>query len=126
MKTSIYNKKEHLGGYVGPDENSEEKSEVQKAYESGNEGNEVTSFGKETIARYNAETSHSDKTKARDGFDNTGTQGADSLSDDAYNSPDQHPTVKSAESHTGSSSEDFKTKPGISEADEDHALNTGI
>jgi len=126
MKTSIYNKAEHLEGYIGKEGNSEEKSEVQKAYEAGNEGNEVTSFGKETIARYNAETMHLDKTMPRDGFDNTGTQGADSLSDDAYNSPDKHPTVKSAESHTGSSSEDFKTKPRINEADEDHALDTGI
>ncbi|KIA94288.1 hypothetical protein OC25_10215 [Pedobacter kyungheensis] len=126
MKTSIYNKAEHLEGYIGKEGNSEEKSEVQKAYEAGNEGNEVTSFGRDTIAKYNAETMHLDKTTPRDGLDNTGTQGADSLSDDAYNSADKHPTLKSAESHTGSSSDDFKTKTGINEADEDHALDTGI
>lgn len=48
----------------------------------------------------------------RDGLDNTGTQGYDSLSDDAYagssdkpkRNPDDH------ESHTGSSSEDFHGK----------------
>jgi len=125
MKTSIYNKEEHLEGYAGPTGNSEEKSDVQKAYEAGNDGNEVTSFGRETIAQYNADTLHH-KPQARDGFDNTGTQGADSLSDDAYNSADKHPTIKSAESHTGSSSEDFKTKTRINETDEDHALDTGI
>lgn len=45
----------------------------------------------------------------RDGLDNTGTQGKDSLSDDAYTGsskkPDEHPD--DTESHTGSSSEDF-------------------
>jgi hypothetical protein len=47
----------------------------------------------------------------RDGLDNTGTQGYDSLSDDAYTGssakPDEHPDD---ESHTGSSSEDFEDK----------------
>ena len=46
----------------------------------------------------------------KDGLDNTGTQGHDSLSDDGYTgssdkpkeNPDDH------ESHTGSSSEDFE------------------
>jgi len=127
MKTSIYNKEEHIEGYVGSDENKEPKSDVQKQYEAGNEGNEVTSFGKETIAQ-----AHTDHIKgsftARDGYDNTGTQGKDSLSDDAYNSADKHPTVESAESHTGSSSKDFdqKSQSTISEEDENKALNTGI
>jgi hypothetical protein len=48
----------------------------------------------------------------RDGKDNTGTQGYDSLSDDAYtgtsDKPDEHP--EDHESHTGSSSEDFDDK----------------
>lgn len=126
MKTSIYNKAEHTEGYVGPAGKSTEQSEVQKAYEAGNDGNEVSSYGKEPIAKRNAEKLTNNWVKARDGFDNTGTQGADSLSDDAYNSKDKHPTVLSAESHTGSSSADFKTKTGINETDEDHALNTGI
>ena len=123
MKTSIYNKEEHLEGYVGSSEKSKEKSDVQKAYEAGNETQEVTSFGKETIAEINSNKEQSlDKaSKAKDGFDNTGTQGADSLSDDAYNSPDKHPTVESAESKTGSSGSDFKTSSA-----EDRALNTGI
>ncbi|MGM9474934.1 hypothetical protein ACS5PU_00840 [Pedobacter sp. GSP4] len=125
MKTSIYNKDEHLEGYVGKGE-STEKSDVQKAYEAGNNGNEVTSFGREPIADYNAQTLNEKNIKARDGFDNTGTQGCDSLSDDAYHSEDKHPTIDSAASQTGSSSSDFDTKKGINEADEDHALNTGI
>ncbi|MES2828131.1 MAG: hypothetical protein V4687_08250 [Bacteroidota bacterium] len=45
----------------------------------------------------------------RDGLDNTGTQGYDSLSDDGYSGsspkPAEHP--EDDESHTGSSSEDF-------------------
>ncbi|WP_449437131.1 hypothetical protein [Pedobacter steynii] len=49
----------------------------------------------------------------RDGLDNTGTQGYDSLSDDAYtgssDKPDENP--EDDESHTGSSSEDFEDKP---------------
>lgn len=48
----------------------------------------------------------------KDGLDNTGTQGYDSLSDDAYTGsstkPDEHPNDD--ESHTGSSSEDFEDK----------------
>ncbi|GGH17046.1 MULTISPECIES: hypothetical protein [Pedobacter] len=120
MKTSIYNKAEHTEGYVGPDDRKEEKSDVQKAYEAGNDVNEVTAYGKEPSEMIKGNP------LARDGFDNSGTQGKDSLSDDAYNSPDKHPSIKSAESRTGSSSEDFKTKTGLNETDEDHALNTGI
>lgn len=47
--------------------------------------------------------------KPRDGFDNTGTQGYDSLSDDAFTGsskkPAEHPNDD--ESGTGSSSKDF-------------------
>lgn len=47
--------------------------------------------------------------KPRDGFDNTGTQGYDSLSDDAFTGsskkPLEHPNDH--ESGTGSSSKDF-------------------
>jgi hypothetical protein len=120
MKTSIYNKEEHTEGYVGPNGESAEKSDVQKAYEEGNDTNVVTAYGKEPSELIKGNP------LAKDGFDNSGTQGKDSLSDDAYNSADKHPTLKSAESHTGSSSDDFKTKTGIDETDEDHALNTGI
>lgn len=127
MKTSIYNKEEHIEGYVGSGENNEQKSEVQKQYEAGNDGNEVTSFGKETIEQANADRLQQPIT-ARDGLDNTGTQGKDSLSDDAYNSPDKDPTIESAESHTGSSSKDFKNQsnPNLNQRDEDEVLNTGI
>lgn len=120
MKTSIYNKEEHSEGYVGPDKQQEEKSDVQKAFEAGNNVNQVTAYGKEPseLIKGNPE--------AKDGLDNSGTQGRDSLSDDAYNSADTHPTIKSAESHTGSSSEDFKNNTSIDETDEDRALNTGI
>ncbi|RZK41834.1 MAG: hypothetical protein EOO90_09830 [Pedobacter sp.] len=45
----------------------------------------------------------------RDGYDNTGTQGKDSLTDDAFtgssNKPKEHPGEH--ESGTGSSSDDF-------------------
>jgi hypothetical protein len=120
MKTSIYNKEEHTEGYVGQGNQQEEKSDVQKAYEAGNDVNEVTAYGKEPSELVKGNPA------AKDGFDNSGTQGKDSLSDDTYNSADKHPTVKSAESHTGSSSDDFKSKSGLNETDEDHALNTGI
>jgi hypothetical protein len=130
MKTSIYNKEEHIEGYVGSGKENVEESAVQKQYEAGNDGNEVTSFGKEPIADKNAGdlTRGKDVIFAKDGLDNTGTQGKDSLSDDAYNSTDKNPTLKSAESRTGSSSEDFKDKPnnGLAKRDEDDALNTGI
>lgn len=45
----------------------------------------------------------------RDGLDNTGTQGYDSLSDDGYvgSSPKPGENPDDSESHTGSSSEDF-------------------
>ena len=129
MKTSIYNKEEHLEGFVGNTDEAKNKSDVQKAYEKGNEGNEVTSFGKEPISEIAArKMANGDKITAKDGLDNTGTQGADSLSDDAYNSKDKNPTIKSAESGTGSSSEDFDTanKNNLKQRDEDDVLNTGI
>jgi hypothetical protein len=120
MKTSIYNKKEHIEGYVGSGDEQSEKSDVQKAFEDGNDTNVVTSYGKEPSELMKGNP------LAKDGLDNSGTQGKDSLSDDAYNSADKNPTLKRTESHTGSSSEDFKTKTGINEADENRALNTGI
>lgn len=130
MKTSIYNKEEHIEGYVGSGEQNLKTSELQKEHGAGNEGNEVTSFGKESIANKNAGDLKRGKglVFAKDGLDNTGTQGKDSLSDDAYNSEDRNPTLKSAESHTGSSSDDFKDKPikNLNKRDEDEALNTGI
>lgn len=120
MKTSIYNKEEHIEGYVGSGDDST-KSKLQKEYEKGNEGNEVTSYGQESDAI-------AGNTAAKDGFDNSGTQGKDSLSDDAYNSKDKHPTVESAASKTGSSSDDFDSpsQEEIKQRDEDDVLNTGI
>lgn len=129
MKTNAYNKEEHIEGYVGSDKKPTEKSDVQKEYEKGNDGNEVTSFGKETIAAVNSEKlTQGNNINARDGFDNTGTQGKDSLSDDTYNSKDKNPTIESAESHTGSSSKDFESNPKkeIIQRNEDDALNSGI
>ncbi|MCX2494892.1 hypothetical protein OQX63_15490 [Pedobacter sp. PF22-3] len=120
MKTSIYNKNDHTEGYVGSGDEQSEKSDVQKAFEDGNDTNVVSSYGKEPGELIKGNP------LAKDGLDNSGTQGKDSLSDDAYNSADRKPTVKSAESHTGSSSEDFKTKTGIKETDENRALDTGI
>lgn len=127
MKTSIYNKEEHIEGYVGSSESNTQKSAVQQKYEAGNDGNEVTSYGKETISNNNI-NKIGGSIKVRDGFDNTGTQGKDSLSDDAYNSSDKHPSIESAESHTGSSSKDFEDKPklDLNQRDEDDVLNTGI
>lgn len=48
----------------------------------------------------------------RDGLDNTGTQGYDSLSDDAYSGSSDKPNEnpEDNESHTGSSSADFDDK----------------
>ncbi len=123
MKTSIYNKKEHTEGYVG-EGNDDSKSDIQKEYEKGNDGNVVTSFGQETVAEKNAHGFNEQNIVAKDGLDNTGTQGKDSLSDDAYNSKDKNHTVESAESGTGSSSKDFEQP--IKQRDEDDVLNSGI
>lgn len=127
MKTSIYNQDEHTEGYFGKG-NTEKKSDVQKAYEEGNDGNEVTAFGRAPIAEENANGFNEDNIKARDGYDNSGTQGLDSLSDDTYNSTDTQHTLESAASKTGSSSEDFKDNrdSNVKKRDEDDALNTGI
>ena len=48
----------------------------------------------------------------RDGFDNTGTQGYDSLTDDAYTGSSHKPEENPGDdqSQTGSSSEDFDDK----------------
>lgn len=45
----------------------------------------------------------------RDGLDNTGTQGYDSLSDDAFTGSSEKPkeNPEDHESHTGSSGDDF-------------------
>lgn len=104
MKTSVYDKKEHLEGYVGTGaQKDKDKSAVQKQYEKLNETNEVTSYGHEASTK-----PHIANFNARDGYDNSGTQGKDSLSDDSYHSEDHKPTVKSGASHTGSSLTDFK------------------
>ncbi|MFW0715852.1 hypothetical protein [Pedobacter sp. N23S346] len=128
MKTSIYNKDEHTEGYIG-NGNTDKKSDVQKAYEKGNDVNEVTPFGQVPIAQENTNDFTEGNIEARDGFDNTGTQGKDSLSDDTYNSTDKQHTVDSAASETGSSSDDFKDdieKSDIKQRNEDDVLNTGI
>ncbi|WP_129713677.1 hypothetical protein [Pedobacter sp. SYP-B3415] len=60
----------------------------------------------------------------RDGYDNTGTQGYDSLSDEGYTGerqPDGGP-----QSHTGSSSEDFDNEKFKDRDREDKALDSGI
>lgn len=43
----------------------------------------------------------------RDGLDNTGTQGKDSLSDDAFTGSSTKPKKDNGDSGTGSSSKDF-------------------
>ncbi len=64
----------------------------------------------------------------RDGFDNTGTQGYDSLKDDGYAGSTERPANDGHEDGTGSSSEDFHKVPENKdeEDDEDRALNSGI
>jgi len=47
----------------------------------------------------------------RDGLDNTGTQGADSLKDDGYVGSTGKKVDESEEDGTGSSSEDFDNRP---------------
>jgi len=127
MKTSVYRKEEHTEGYFGKGE-SVDKSDVQKEYEKGNEGNEVTSFGKASVSAGSTDDIIEGNPKAKDGLDNTGTQGKDSLSDDTYNSPDKIHTTESAASGTGSSSDDFEDHQDsvIKQRDEDDVLNTGI
>jgi hypothetical protein len=64
----------------------------------------------------------------RDGLDNTGTQGKDSLKDDGYTGSAEKPSTKGNEDGTGSSSEDFTNRPAdhIDEKKEDRALEKGI
>ena len=124
MKTSAYRKDEHIEGYVdstGSNKTDGVKSDVQKKYEKQNEGNEVTSYGNESSEMI------AGNPLAKDGYDNSGTQGRDSLSDDSFNSTDEKPSIESAASHTGSSSDDFNgeaKKP--SQRNEDDVLNSGI
>lgn len=47
----------------------------------------------------------------RDGLDNTGTQGADSLKDDGYVGSTEKKVEDGHEDGTGSSSEDFHDRP---------------
>jgi hypothetical protein len=47
----------------------------------------------------------------RDGLDNTGTQGADSLKDDGYIGSTKKKVDGTHEDGTGSSSEDFDNRP---------------
>jgi hypothetical protein len=47
----------------------------------------------------------------RDGLDNTGTQGADSLKDDGYIGTNKTPDDRPQDDGTGSSSEDFHDRP---------------
>ncbi len=70
-----------------------------------------------------------EKHAPRDGHDNTGTQGYDSLKDAGYTGTKLGNNDAAANSGTGSSSEDFhevpsKSNQGIS--DEDRALDSGI
>ncbi|RNL51293.1 hypothetical protein [Pedobacter jejuensis] len=124
MKTSAYRKDEHIEGYVdsnGSKKTDVVKSDVQKKYEKQNEGNEVTSYGKESSQMI------AGNPLAKDGYDNSGTQGKDSLSDDSFNSTDERPSIESASSHTASSSDDFDDKnEKPSQRNEDDVLNSGI
>ncbi|WP_162618729.1 hypothetical protein [Pedobacter yulinensis] len=60
----------------------------------------------------------------RDGHDNTGTQGYDSLSDDAFTGDLYKKPAGDTQSHTGSSSEDFDEEKFSDR--EDKALDSGI
>ncbi|MCX2576156.1 hypothetical protein [Pedobacter sandarakinus] len=101
MKTNAYRKDSHIEGYVGSGE-AEQKSDLQKDYEKTNEVNEVTAFGKEPSELI------AGNSEARDGYDNAGTQGKDSLSDDSMASVGKEGTLESAASKTGSASKDFE------------------
>lgn len=64
----------------------------------------------------------------RDGFDNTGTQGYDSLKDAGYTGSALEDT-DNQQSGTGSSSESFHEVPPATDhdiSDEDQALDSGI
>ncbi len=65
--------------------------------------------------------------QARDGFDNTGTQGYDSLQDAGYTG--SRSNKEGPQTGTGSSSESFHEVPEDSKdniSDEDKALDSGI
>lgn len=108
MKISAYRKDPHLEGYDGKEGSPEKETAVERASKKGNDTNTVTSFGNETLKAKNSRGLNEDNIFAKDGFDNTGTQGKDSLHDDAYPHKDGMETKESAESMTGSSSKDFK------------------
>lgn len=108
MKIDVYRKEDRTVGYSGKEGLPDKKSPVQNAYEKGNDTDTVTSYGKEPLNAKNHQNLGKGNTSARDGFDNTGTQGKDSLHDDAYPHKDGMETKESAESFTGSSSKDFK------------------
>jgi hypothetical protein len=66
---------------------------------------------------------------ARDGHDNTGTQGYDSLQDAGYTGTGSGPEESKEGTGTGSSSDSFHEVPpanGEGLSDEDHALDSGI
>lgn len=68
-----------------------------------------------------------EQTQARDGFDNTGTQGYDSLQDAGYTGSREN--NEGPETGTGSSSESFHEVPSEKKddlSDEDKALDSGI
>jgi hypothetical protein len=54
----------------------------------------------------------------QDGLDNTGTQGKDSLSDDAYTGSSKKPDEHSNDDHTGHSSDDAQPVKGDKLADQ--------
>ncbi|MGY3053931.1 hypothetical protein ACVWYG_002133 [Pedobacter sp. UYEF25] len=108
MKVSAYRKDPHLEGYDGKEGSHVQASGLKKASNKGNESKVVTSFGNEPLKTKNQRGLNEDNISAKDGLDNTGTQGKDSLHDDAYPHKDDLETKESAESNTGSSSKDFK------------------
>lgn len=66
---------------------------------------------------------------ARDGHDNTGTQGYDSLKDAGYTGSKTVNSEGAESGGTGSSSEDFHEVPSKNDqgiSDEDRALDSGI
>ena len=108
MKINAYRKDPHVEGYDGKKGSPEKKTAIEQAYDKGNDTNTVTSFGNETLKTKNLRDLNEEDIFARDGLDNTGTQGKDSLQDDAYPHKDTIETKESAASKMGSSSGDFK------------------
>lgn len=107
MKINAYRKDPHVEGYDGKKGSPEKKTVIEQAYEKGNDTSTVTSFGNETIKTKNLRNLNEEDIFARDGLDNTGTQGKDSLQDDAYPPKDAIEIKEGAASKTESSSEDF-------------------